>query len=128
MYEERREKPDGTLTEEFFTDELRIESPLHGTPTAYNRKTGKLAGELEKDAYLTYVTQVGEYLVVQYVTAEGEYFGQLLDRKCQVLAQLPWLCDVVGERLIFDYPTGNLRESRIYDREELIAMGREWDE
>lgn len=128
LYEERREKPDGTLAEEFFTDELRIESPLHGTPTAYNRKTGKLVGELEKDAYLTYVTQVGEYLVVQYVTAEGEYFGQLLDRKCQVLAQLPWLCDVVGERLIFDYPTGNLRESRIYDREELIAMGREWDE
>lgn len=124
LYEKTGEKPDETLYEEFFTDTLRIASPLHGTPIAYDRKTGKQIRQLEEEAYLTYITQVGEDIVAQYVTAEGYSYGQLLNKQCEILADLPYLCDVVGERLIFDYPSGNMRESRIYNREELIHMAQ----
>lgn len=118
------ETPDLSLYEEFYTDRLRIESPLHGTPAAYDRKTGKLVGLLEPDAYLTYVTQAGEYIITQYVTTEGYYYGQVLDEKCRILAELPYVCDVIEEKIIFDYPTGNLRESHIYSIHELITMAQ----
>ena len=115
--------PDETLYEEFFTDRLRITSPLHGTPVAYDKDTGELVSELESRAYLTYVTQVGEYVITEYITAEAERYGLLLDGNCQTLAYLPWLCDVTNDgRLIFDDMLGNLRESRIYSIEELIAL------
>ena len=118
------EKPDSTLFEEFYTDRLRIESPLHGTPAAYDKESGRLIKELAQDAYLTYVTQAGDYVVTQYVTADGEYYGQLLNENCEVLAELPYLSDVMGETLLFDYPTGNLRESRIYNLNELIQTAQ----
>lgn len=125
LYQEAGEKPDVTLYEKFYTDSLWIESPLHGSIAAYDRKTGRKVYEWEEDAYLTYVTQVGKYIIVQYVTTEGVKFGHLLDEKCRVLADLPYLCDVTDDRLIFDYPTGNMRETRIYDIEELIEKAQE---
>ncbi len=124
LWEKMGEKPNPNLYEEFYTDNLRIESPLHGTPAAYYKKTGQLVRQLEEDAYLTYVTQAGKNIVVQYVTAEGECFGQLLNESCEILADLPYLCDIVGERFIFDYPTGNMRQTRIYTIEELIDMAQ----
>lgn len=124
LYETTGEKPDLTLYEEFLTDTLRIESPLHGVPLAYDRRSGKLVRELEKDAYLTYVTQVGEYIITEYVTAEGERYGLLLNEQCETLAYLPYLSDIVGDELIFDYPTGNMRKSRIYDINELIGLAQ----
>ena len=125
LYEKKGEKPDEGMYEEFVTDTLRIESPLHGTPAAYDLKSGRLVRELEKDTYLTYVTQAGDYVVVQFVTADGYCYGQLLDGRCGVLAELPYLSDVVGDRLIFDYPTGDLREARIREIGELVEMARE---
>lgn len=125
LYEKQGEKPDKGMYEEFFTDTLRIESPLHGTPAAYDLRSGRLVRELEKDTYLTYVTQAGEYVVAQFVTADGYCYGQLLNGQCEVLAELPYLSDVLGERLIFDYSTGDLRESRIYEIEELTELAKE---
>ena len=80
--------------------------------------------ELEKDAYLTYVTQIDDYILTEYVTGDGFRYGLLLNSTCETLAYLPYLCDYVGEKLIFDYPTGNLRESRIYNINELIGLAR----
>ena len=114
------------MYEEFTTDTLRITSPLHGTPAAYDIESGQLVRELSQDAYLTYVTQSGDDIVVQFVTADGYCYGQLLDgRQCGVLADLPYLCDVYDGELYFDYPTGNVRKSRIYGIEELISAARE---
>lgn len=124
LYEKSGKIPDLSLAEEFFTDHLRIESPLHGTPTAYDRKTGKQIRQLEEDSYLTYVTQAGDYIIAQYVTADGYCYGQLLNETCEKLADLPYLCDVIGETLLFDYPTGNMRKSRIYNRNELITIAQ----
>lgn len=125
LWEQIRERPDLSLYEEFLTDKLRIESPLHEKPTVYDRKTGRLLCRLEEDAYLTYVTQARENIVVQYMTADGYCYGQLLNEKCEILADLPYLCDIVGERLFFDYPTGNIRETRIYNINELIETAQD---
>ena len=124
LSEETGERPDDTLLEEFETDRLRVESPLHGTPQVYDAVSGKRIGTLAEDAYLTYVTQTGAYIVAQYVTVEGECYGQLLNEDCEVLAELPCLCDVCDGRLVFDYPTGDLRSAEICGWEELLELAR----
>ncbi len=114
--------PDKSLYEEFFVKDLRIESPLHGTPAVYRAGSGRKVADLAEDAYLTYVSEAGPYIVTQYVTTEGAYYGQLLNERCEVLADLPCLCDVAGQTLVFDYPSGNVRQSRIYDIDSLRTL------
>ncbi len=122
LSEEQRDPPDESLYEEFFTSKYRITSPLHGTPAAYDRETGDLVRELETDAYMTYVTETGDYIVTEYITAQGKRYGLLLDQDLQTLATLPGLCDVVDRRLIFDYSSGDLRETHIYSLQELLDL------
>lgn len=125
LWEEAGDAPDASLEEEFTTDHLRITSPLHGTPAAYDRETGKLMRELEADAYLTYVTQVGDNVVTEYISAQGDRYGLLLDENCETLAELPNLCDILADgTLVFDDMRGNLRQSRIYSIQELMALGK----
>lgn len=124
LSEKTGEKPDKEMYEEFYTQEYRIESPLHGTPVVYDAETDQKITELEQEAYLTYVTEGDEYIIAQYVTAEGICFGQLLDKKCEVLAELPNLCDVTEDFLLFDYPTGDIRKSKIYQIDEIIQTAR----
>ena len=121
--EQKTEAPDLNQPELFETDSLEIESPLQGTAIARDKKSGKTVGTLKEDAYLTYVTQTDAGIIAQYVTADGECFGELLDDTCGVLAELPYLTDVMDDELIFDYPTGDLRTSKIYGVEELVEMG-----
>lgn len=124
--QETGEPPDPELFEEFLTDRFRIESPLHGAPTVYDRTTGRQIAQLEGDAYLTYVTQTESGVILQYVTADGYFYGQLLDENCGVLAELPYLCDVTGDgTLLFDYPTGTVRCSRIFAIQELLTLAQE---
>lgn len=121
--ENRGEAPREDLYEEFYTDHYRIASPLHGAPEVYDIESGRLLGTLEKDSYLTYVTEVGEYLVTEYISAAGERYGLLLNGDLEALAYLPDLCDIVGETLVFDDQSGNLRQCRLYSLQELIALG-----
>ena len=122
---ENGSKPDATLYEEFNTSKYRIESPLHGTPKVYDKASNQLIKELEEDAYLTYVTEVGNYIITQYVTASSEYYGYLLNQDCEVIGTLPYLCDVINGNLIFDYPTGDIRKSKIYSIQELVEMAQQ---
>ena len=115
--------PDKNLHEQYFTDRLRIEAPLHGAAEAYDIESGELIAILEPDAYLTYVTQVDEYIITEYMTADRERYGLLLNDKCEVLARMPGLCDVLQDgTLLFDDMLGTLRKSRIYSIDELIAL------
>ena len=130
LAEEQTAPPDESLYEEYYTDTLRIASPLHGAPAAYDLKSGKLVRELEKDAYLAYATQCGEngeYVVAEYISAaDGSRYGMLIDGKtCETLARLPNLCDVVGDRLVFDISPGSLRETRIFQIKELVQQAHE---
>jgi len=118
--------PRKDLYEEFFTERYRIVSNLHETPKVFDKHSGKLEAVLETDDYLTYVTQVGEYIVTEYVTAEGERYGFLLDANLQKLAYLPCLCDIIDDTFIFDYKSGNLRQCRLYSLHELTALGEQY--
>ena len=111
------------LYEEFWVEEYRIESSLHTAPRVYQNDSDKLIATLEEDAYLTYVTQIGEYIITEYISAAGERYGILLNNNFEKLAYLPNLCDVMGETLVFDYQSGNLRQSRLYSLQELVALG-----
>lgn len=122
--EETRDAHDKNIEDMFFTDELKIVSPLHGAPHVYDKISGELLTELSEDAYLTYVTQQGEYIIAQYVRTDGEFYGVLMNEKCEALARLPRLCDVYDGELIFDYQTGNLRKMRIYKLNELIDLAQ----
>ncbi|MCM1044747.1 MAG: protein kinase [Candidatus Gastranaerophilales bacterium] len=123
LSEEAGEPPAKDLYEEFYTEQYRVASALHSAPEVYDLKTGKLIATLEKDAFLTYVTQMGDYLVTEYISASGERYGLLLDKDFQTLAYLPGLCDVNGDSFLFDYESGNLRQSRLYSLEELVELG-----
>lgn len=126
--ETKGEPKDPSLREEFLADKWRITSALHEKPAVYDRETGELLGELEEDAALAYATQVGDYVILEFVSAQGERYGLLMNESLETLARLPGLCDIVGERLIFDDNIGNLRESRIYSTQELIALGNKTKE
>ena len=82
---------------------------------------------MEKDAYLIYVTQVGEYIITEYVSTAGERYGLLLDDRLQTLARLPGLCDILDGMLVFDYGSGSLRQSPLYSLEELVALGKAFE-
>lgn len=114
--------PNPDLSETFETTRYHIESPLHGAPQVYDRQSGKLVGELSSDAYLTYVTQVGDDLITEYISEDGTRWGLLLNAQLEPLARLPQLCDVSGQTLYFDDQLGNLRHSRLYSIEELEAI------
>ncbi len=126
--EEQREKPDESIQEEFLTDTLRIERPLHGTPMAYDRESGELRFNLEDNDYLAYVVQAGEYIVTDYISGQGgERYSLLLNEDGGVLARMPQLCDVLEDgTLVFDDHFGNLRFSRIYSPQELLALGEQY--
>lgn len=115
-------------TEAFFIDGAVILSPLHGTPTVYSLKNGRKLAELEKDSYMTYVTETGDYIITEYISANGEKYAIMLDRASfKTLARLPYLTDTDGDELIFDYNKGKLRKTRIYSIDELINLVKEGD-
>ena len=92
----------------------------------YDADTDKLITVLEEKSYLTYVTQTEDYIITEYISAEGERYGILLDSNFQKLAYLPGLCDVIGDRLVFDYGSGSLRQCRLYSVQELIVLGEKY--
>jgi len=125
--ETQEELPDKSLQEEFLAGNFRISAPLHERTTVYNRETGAVVRELETEDSLAYVTEAGDFLIVEYITAQGERYGLLLDEACETLARLPGLCDILEDgTLVFDDMRGNLRQSRIYSTQELLTLGESY--
>lgn len=123
LSEESGEAPEKDLYEEFVTDRYRVASSLHETPVVYDLETGEQVAVLEEDGYLTYVSQVGDGLITEYIATSGERYGLLLDEHMEKAAYLPGLCDVAGDMLVFDCGSGNLRQCPLYSLRELIALG-----
>ena len=126
LEETKGEPPREDLYEEFYTDQYRIASPLHGVPQVYDRETGDLAASLNQEDYLTYVTPFGTGLITEYVTAAGERYGLWLNEEFETLAYLPDLCDIQDEMAVFDDGAGNLRQCRLYSLQELKALGESY--
>ena len=69
---------------------------------------------------------MGQYVIAEYMTIEGERYGMLLDQQCAILADLPGLCDILPDgTLVFDDMRGNLRQSRIYSTQELTTLAHQ---
>lgn len=126
--EEMGKKPSKTLKETFETDKYQFVSELHGTPQVYDRKTEKLVGELEKDSYLTYVTEWNGMILTEYVDADGRRYGLILNQDLETLAYLPDLCDMEDGTFFFDYGNGELRQCRFYSLQDLMELGEQYIE
>lgn len=127
VLEEKGEVPGEDLHEEFETERYRIVSELHTAPEVYDKKSGELVTTLEEDCYLTYVTELDDMLLTEYISTDGGRFGLLLNEKLETLAYLPNLCDIADDMLVFDYESGNLRQCRLYSLPELVALGEAID-
>lgn len=123
LSEEKKEAPGKDLEEEFYTLRYRIVSSLHEAPKVYDLKSGRQVAELEQESYLTYVTQLGDEILTEYISASGERYGLLLNEKLETLAYLPQLCDIAGQMAVFDDGAGNMRQCRLYSLRELVALG-----
>lgn len=128
LSEEQKEAPGKDLYEEFYTEDYRVASSLHAAPVVYDAASGRELATLEEEGYLTYVTQLGDMLVTEYISTEGDRYGLLLDSDFEILARLPGLCDVWNGSFIFDYESGNLRQCRLYSIQELIVLGQNYIE
>lgn len=120
------EPPNQGLEEEFFTNRYRIVSLLHEAAKVYEKESGSQVAYWEEDAYLTYVTEAGEYILAEYIGTTGERYGFLLNQKLEKLAFLPNLCDWWENQFIFDDQAGNLRKSRLYSLQELVTLGDQY--
>ena len=114
----------GHFSEAFFANDAVIVSPLHGTTAVYRLSNGRRIRLLEEEAFLTYVHQLDEYIVVEYITMHGDRFGVLKDAGFESLAYLHNLTDISNGSLLFDYQTGSVRESRVFSLEELKMMAK----
>ena len=60
------------------------------------------------------------------ITGVVPRYGLLLDGQCRTLADLPKLCDILADgTLVFDDMRGNLRQSRVYSLQELLALAQQ---
>lgn len=117
--------PAGDSCEAFFTSGAVIISPLHGVPVAYRISDGRKIGELEKDAYLTYVTETDAGIFCEYITADGGKTGVLTDRNFEPAAAIPWISDIRGAEVIVDGFDGKLRKTRVLTIDELKVRAME---
>ena len=125
MIDEKQGKiPDKSLIEDFWTDNYHIVSKLHEAPEVYNRKNEKFVTKLEEDDFLTYVIQTNKGIICQYVTAEGEKYGYLLDDKLNKKAYFPNLCDVVNDSILYDDGTGEIKTTKIFSLYELKKLAK----
>ncbi len=118
--------PDDSLDEQFETKEYIITAPLHGTPIVYDKVSGSKITELNSEDYLTYITEVNDYIIAQYISAEGTYYGVLMNNDCEVIAYMPYLCDICSGMLIYDFPSGNIKYSPVYELHELKKMAENY--
>jgi len=71
---------------------------------------------------------MGDNIVIEYITAQGERFATLTNADFRTIANLPWLTDIniPAGLLMFDYGLGTVLSSPVYSLEDLevIAAAR----
>lgn len=118
--------PDESLDEEFETDKYIIKAPLHGPPVVYDKVTEEKITELNSNDYLTYITETDNYIIAQYISTDGSFYGILMNKKCETLAKIPFLCDVSDDLLVCDLPSGVVRLTPVYELDELKEMAENY--
>lgn len=114
--------PDESLDVEYETDSFIVKAPLHGAPTVYDKSTGNEIAELKGDDHLTYITELDSYLLAQYISTDGMAYGVLMNKSCEPIANMPYLCDISGDMAVFDLPSGKIKLMPLYDCQSLKEM------
>ena len=122
------------------TADYRVEVPRNGVAELYARVDGTHIATLALNGTVTYATQIGDRLVLEYfVQSDVHDFGALLldptdepaegpedglKRLSDVLVgEMPGLCDVFSDgTLYFDDGAGCIRKGRIYSYAELLEQ------
>ena len=125
LSEQQGPPPAGDLEEDFFTEQYRIHTSPHTAPKAYALDTGALVRELPAEDDVTYVTQLGDNIVVEYISTTGERYGILMNGELEAIARLPTLCDLVNGKLFFDDYGGVLKTSPVWPLPQLRAAASE---
>ena len=129
LYREQGEAVDSSQSRNVFqTKDYRVISINHGTPEVFDASGEENLKTLDGVTYLKYATQTGDRLILQYTGGNTEQLelGAMLDHNLEKIADMPELSDILPDgTLIFDDGFGNLRRSRIYSIENLIANGKE---
>lgn len=114
----------------FETKNYRIAAPAenNSTPVVYDKASGERITELKADSNLTYITEVGDYIVAQYRSNDrnSDAFGVIMNEDCEPLAEIPCLCDISGDMLVCDYPSGNVKLVPVYELSELKSMAENY--
>ena len=125
VFEEYKEAPDMSLDYEFATEDYFVRSGTNGKTSIYDKDGKKLIGSIQEDSYVTNVSQINKYLIIEYLNIAGGKYGVLLDSDCNILSYLPNLCDYHPDgTLFFDDNQGHLRKSRIFMLNELAELGQ----
>lgn len=119
---EMGEKPDTSMNMTYLTEDFRVEAPLHGDATVYDLATGEEIATLPQEGHITYITQVGDYVISEYMSLDDTRYGYLHNKEWDILATLPNLCDIQGETLLFDDTHGRVYQSKIYSLSELVEL------
>lgn len=120
-------EPDYSLEEWFETENYRIFSPLHGNPEVYDRNSDTpdvLAKYIEVPDYLTYVTEIGEQILLEFLSTDGARYGLLCDENLEMIAKIPNLADYKDGYFYFDEGKGNIKRDKIYSLEEMLMMAK----
>lgn len=119
---ENRGAPDLSLKETLETEHYRVESQIHHKPVVYDAKSGQQIAEIDEDAYLTYADEVNGMLVLRFITTDLVQYGCMFDANGRIVARMPYLCDVYGDQLYFDYQDGAVRKTPAFSLEELLSQ------
>lgn len=119
------ETVDKEITDLFETGSYLFKAPLHGAVQVYDRKSDKFIKELSNEDYLTYVTEVKDYIIAEYINSEAERYGILMNQQLEDLAYLPQLTDILHDRLYFDDRYGKIKSAPIYSPDEIRKRASE---
>lgn len=117
--------PDDSLDEWFETSRYRIFSPLHGNPEVYEKTSETpdvMVKQIDVADYLTYVTEIGEQFLLEFLSTDGARYGLLCNENLEQLAYLPNLTDYKDGYFYFDEGKGNIKREKMYNLEQLLIM------
>ena len=125
LKEEQGQKPELSREEDFFTDRFRIHCRQNMAPVVYDLETNDELLTLDRNDSLAYVDQTGKGIILEYVAQRGTEiyrYGILVNEHFEPLAELPYLCDVIGDELFFDYPSGKIYHCSIHSLNDLKKL------
>lgn len=116
--------PDQSGSDWFATANYLIYAPVHGNPEVYDPTGTELLMTIDVPDYLCYVTEIGEQILLEFLSTEGERYGLLCNENLDKLVRLPNLCDYVDGYFYFDEGKGNIKREQLYSLEAMLQLAK----